>query len=440
MKRSVYKGLTLLSLAAMLALTACGSGGGNNGESTAPNNSGNGDSKAPVKLKIMWQGADIRHQAMLKTQEVYTKENPSITFSPEYMAWDDYWKKLPTLAASHSLPDVLHMDGAYIQEYATRGTLEDLSDIDLSGVIDDKTLENLKIGGKLYGIPISRNAQGMAFNKEALEAAGIELPKKDWTWDEYFDFARNARTKLPDGVYPISDTDTWDFYQYYQMSYGKGRIIQEDGKKFNLDKDLFMNFYGIHAEFREKKIVPPADMVSAFKENDPQADPMASGKVMTRGATVGSVGALEQLMPGKIDVVNLPVGPEGGGWAQPTIFLSVSTDSKHKDEAKAFIKWFVTDKAAGQTYGTNFGIPIYDEIYTALEPTLAPKEKLGKKLYDTAIDKAMPFSPAAAGWTEWVDNYKKTMDSVMFGQKSIEDAYNEISKSGNAIAEKQAAK
>jgi len=312
--------------------------------------------------------------------------------------------------------------------------------MDLSGVIDAKTLENLKIDGKLYGIPISRNAQGIAFNKEALAAAGIELPKKDWTWDEYFDFARNARTKLADGVYPISDSDTWDFYQYYQTSNGKGPIIQENGTKFNLDKELFTKFYGIYAEFREKKIVPPADMVSSFKENDPQADPMASGKVMTRGATVGSVGALEQLMPGKVDVVNIPVGPEGGGWAQPTIFLSVSTDSKHKDEAKAFIKWFVTETQAGQTYGMNFGIPINDAIYTALEPNLQPKDILGNKLYATAKDKALPFYPAAAGWTEWVDNYKKTMDAVMFGQKSIEDAYNEISKAGIAIAEKQSKK
>lgn len=423
------KGMALLTVGAMLALTACGSGGDSKESSGGA-----------VKLKIMWQGPDTRHQAMLKTQEVYTSLNPTVTFSPEYMAWDDYWKKLPTLAASHSMPDVLHMDGAYIQEYATRGTLEDLSDMDLSGVIDDKTLENLKIDGKLYGIPISRNAQGIAFNTEGLTSAGIELPKKDWTWDEFFDFARNARAKLADGVYPISDSDTWDFYQYYQTSNGKGPIIKENGTKFNLDKELFTKFYGIYAEFREKKIVPPADMVSSFKENDPQADPMASGKVMTRGATVGSVGALEQLMPGKVDVVNIPVGPEGGGWAQPTIFLSVSTDSKHKDEAKAFIKWFVTDKQAGTTYGMNFGIPIYDEVYTALEPTLQPKDKLGNKLYDTAKDKALPFYPAAAGWTEWVDNYKKTMDAVMFGQKSIDDAYNEISKAGNAIAEKQSKK
>ncbi|SFD51587.1 multiple sugar transport system substrate-binding protein [Paenibacillus catalpae] len=440
MKQSILKGLTLLTLAATLALTACGNSGGNNGESNAANSGGKADPNAPVKLKIMWQGPDTRHQAMLKTQEVYTKLNPSVTFSPEYMAWDDYWKKLPTLAASHSLPDVLHMDGAYIQEFATRGTLEDLSDIDLTGVIDDKTLENLKIDGKLYGIPISRNAQGIAFNKEALAAAGIELPKKDWTWDEYFDFARNARAKLPEGVYPIGDSTTWDHYLYYQMSYGKGPIIQEDGKKFNLDKELFMKFYGIYAEFREKKIVPPADMGSAFKDNDPQADPMASGKVMTRGATVGSVGALTQLMPGKVGIVNMPVGPEGGGWAQPTIFLSVSTDAKHKDAAKAFIKWFVTEKEAGQTYGMNFGIPIYDDIYAALEPNLEEKDKLGKELYDVAKDKAMPFSPAAAGWTEWIDNYKKTMDAVMFGQKSLEDAYNEITKSGNAIAEKQSSK
>ena len=114
--------------------------------------------------------------------------------------------------------------------------------------------------------------------------------------------------------------------------------MADGGKKFTLDKDLFMTYYKTYEEFRKAKIVPPAEKAAAFLENDPQADPMASGVVMTRGATTGSVSALEQLMPGKVGVVNMPTGPSGGGWAQSTIFLSVSANSKHKDEAKRFLQ------------------------------------------------------------------------------------------------------
>lgn len=104
-------------------------------------------------------------------------------------------------------------------------------------------------------------------------------------------------------------------------------------------------------------------------------------------------------MPGKVGVVNLPVGPAGGGWAQSTIFLSVSANSKNKDEAKKFLRWFVTDKDAGKALGLTRGIPINPDIYKELEPTLEAKDKLGKEIYDLSLDKALPFYPPTAGFS-----------------------------------------
>lgn len=414
-------------MALMIALTAC-SGGGNGG--------GDQGGGSGTTLSIMWWGPDERHEATKKALDIYSQQNPGVKFKPEYMAWEAYWQKLPTLAASKTITDVLQMDAAYIQEYVSRGQLEDLSDIDLTGIVDPKVIDNLKIGGKLYGIPLSQNAQGMAYNKAELEQYGIPLPHKDWTYDEYFQWARDAKAKLPEGKYPIGDTTTWDFYNYYQTSMGKPPIMADGGKTFTLDKELFMKFYGIYEEFRKEGIVPPAEKAAAFLENDPQADPMASGTVMTRGATTGSVSALEQLMPGKVGVVNMPTGPAGGGWAQSTIFLSVSANSKNKEEAKKFVKWFITDKEAGKALGLTRGIPINPEIYAELEPTLEAKDKLGKEIYDQSVDKALPFYSPAAGFSEWVDTYKKEMDAVTFGQQSIEDAFEKIDKLGKELAAK----
>ncbi|MFB9279498.1 ABC transporter substrate-binding protein [Cohnella cellulosilytica] len=439
-------GFTVLagSLAIMLALSACGSGKNNNSSSSAApsssapaGSSSSGNANEAAKMSIMWWGADERHQATLAALDVYTKQNPNVTFTSEYLAWDAYWDKLPTLAASKTITDVLQMDAAYISEYVAKGVLEDLTDIELSGIVDPAVIENLKIGGKLYGIPLSQNAQGVAFNKPELEAAGISLPQKNWTWDDFFAFAREAKSKLPDGKYGISDTsNAWDWYNWYQTGNGEEPLMSSDGKTFTLNKDLFMKYQGEFASLRKEKAVPPPDQVLAFKENDPTADPMASGVVMTRGATTGSVSALETLMPGKVDVVNIPNGPSGGGWAQSTIFLAVSADSKHKDEAKKFVKWFISDPEAGKTLGLTRGIPISPEIYKSLEDTLQPKEKLGKKVYDVSVEKALPFYSIAAGYTEWVDAFKSTMEGVMFDQTSLEDAYEKLNKLGQEIAAK----
>ncbi|QHW31212.1 extracellular solute-binding protein [Paenibacillus rhizovicinus] len=434
----------VLGLSLMLAATACGNNGGSNGDNAAnAANAGNsnkgGETKAEnVTLGMMWWGADERHEATKKALELYTQQHANVTFKPEYMAWDAYWQKLPTLAASKTIPDILQMDAAYIQEYVARGQLEDLSDIDLSGIVDPNVIENLKIGGKLYGIPLSQNAQGIAFNKPELEQYGIPLPQKNWTYDEYFQWARDARAKLPEGKYPIGDSTDWGGFNLYQTSMGKEPVMSDGGKKFYLDKDLFMTYYKTYEEFRKSKIVPPAEKGAAFLENDPQADPMASGVVMTRGATTGSVSALEQLMPGKVGVVNEPTGPAGGGWAQSTIFLSVSANSKHPEDAKNFLKWFITDKEAGKTLGLTRGIPINPEIYKELEPTLTDKDKLGKEIYDQSVEKALPFYSAAAGYSEWVDTYLKEMTAVAYGQGSIEKAYDKINKMGMDLAAKAA--
>jgi multiple sugar transport system substrate-binding protein len=434
-KGLVSKGLVLMFIAALIFITACGNNNAANNKPAAPDKTN--DSKEPAaptneakKLSIMWWGPDARHEATLKALDVYTAQNPSVTFTPEYLAWDPFWAKLPTLAASKTMTDILQMDAAFINEYVSRGTLEDLSDIDLTGIVDPKIIENLKIDGKLYGIPLSHNAQGFAYNKTALEAAGVTLPKLGWTWDDYFAFAREARSKLPKDQFGIGYTDTWDGYQYYQTANGKGPMMQDGGKTFNLDKDLFMKFYNEHEALRKEGALPPADMQAAFLENDAQADPMASGKIMLTGKSVGSVSALELLLPGQVEVVNVPVGSAGGGWAQSTIFLAVSTDSKNKEEAKKFVKWFITDPEAGKTLGLTRGIPINNEVYKALEPNLEPKDILGKKLAEAAAPYALPFYAPAAGYSEFIDFFKNEMDAVMFGQKSVADAYESINKKG----------
>lgn len=422
------KSLLVTFIAVAVTLTGCSSEKPEK-EAGQAGQEGKSSTKS-AKLKMMWWGSDARHEATLKALDLYTTQVPDVTFSPEYTAWDGYWEKMPTLAASNSIPDVLQMDAAYIQSYVKRGQLADLSDIDLTGIVDPKILENSKIDGKLYGVPLSFNAQGLVYNKTELEAAGVKLPFNNWTYDDFFAFAKEAREKLPKDKYPIDDfSNVWEWYQYYQTAQGKGPIFQ-DGTKFNLDKDTWFEFQNIYAQFRKDGVVPKADLQLSFKENDPMLDSMATGKVMLRGASVGSASAIFALIPDKLVVNSNPIGPKGGGWAQSTIFLSVGENSKNKEQAKEFIKWFISNPEAGKTLGMTRGIPINEEVFKNIESTLNEGEVFGKELLDVAKEKALPFYPAPAGSEDFVKTYKTEMEAVMFEKQTLEGAFDIISEKG----------
>src|SRR5690606_3092061 len=65
-------------------------------------------------------------------------------------------------------------------------------------------LEAFQLDGKQYGLPESFSDVVLFYNKDLFEAAGLETPQADWTWDE----VREAAEKLTD-----KDAGAWGMYQ-----------------------------------------------------------------------------------------------------------------------------------------------------------------------------------------------------------------------------------
>ncbi|MNB80104.1 putative ABC transporter substrate-binding protein YesO [compost metagenome] len=117
------RSLTVLAMTALLGTkAACGGNNGNgNGatnkaESTSepastPAAATAAPSSEPVKLRIMWWGSQPRHEATLAALDLYTKNNPNVTFEPEYSGMDGYLDKLSTRAAAKNAPDIVQLDG-----------------------------------------------------------------------------------------------------------------------------------------------------------------------------------------------------------------------------------------------------------------------------------------------------------------------------------------
>jgi multiple sugar transport system substrate-binding protein len=144
---------------------------------------------ADVHLRLYWWGGQARADRTNAVSDLYAKANPGFTYDKDFNAFNDYWPKLGTQVAGGNAPDVFQMDYRYIVEYANRGAVQALDDyVGKSLNLDDfdkDQIEGGKVNGKLYAISLGANSVAMMVNTNAFQAAGVDLPTRDWSYDDY---------------------------------------------------------------------------------------------------------------------------------------------------------------------------------------------------------------------------------------------------------------
>lgn len=438
----------LLALALALGLAACSSTetpaasadpAETSGTEESPAASAGAESPAASgeAMTFTWWGSDTRHEATEQAVNLYT-EQTGVQIDIEYSAWDGYWERMAVLAASNAMPDVFQMDAAYINTYIENGQLADLTEmLDLSSIMDESEIENYKVDGKLYGAPVGANGTGFVYSKTMLEEYGIPEPTEGWTWDDMLAWARDAATKLPDGVYPITDGYSYESMQnYVETNYG---IKLLDGDAFNVTEDLFLEYFNLYAGLREEGVVPKAEESLSFVELDPLSDSFTSRKVLLRQINVGNVASLADMMPDdELGVVNFPRGDFGGGWCQSTMFYCVGANSAHQQEACDFIYWILSDVDAGKILGTVRGLPVSNEVYEAIEPNLSEGEQLGMQMYQAINNDVVTGTPywadTPSAYTSWVSEFNATGEAIILGEMSVEEACTYIMTIGQQVA------
>ncbi len=163
----------------------------------------------------------------MKTIEKFQELHPHITIKPEYSSWDGYWQRLSTQVAGGREPDIIQMSILYIKEYSERGVLLDLEPYKGIELKTDELNEDIlqhqgSVQGRLTGIPIADNASVLFFTtKRCISRPVSRRRKKDMTWQEYFDKAREMKGKLGSKVYGALDfSSSYEGFMYYLNSVG----------------------------------------------------------------------------------------------------------------------------------------------------------------------------------------------------------------------------
>ena len=219
--------------AAALALSGCGGGSSSSGSASSTDLSW-----------FMWSASTAEVDAWKKVADIAGEASGStITF--QTAAWNDYWTKLTSQAASGQTADLVSVQSLRAPQFAQLFTDlgPKLSDMGVTeSDFDSGILDALKVDGKLLALPYDFGPLVVFYNKTAFQEAGLPMPAIGWTQDDFLAAAKKLTTgntygffagAVPDSIIPFA------------MSQHGVQAVTADGK-LDIDTDEWrdtLNWY-----------------------------------------------------------------------------------------------------------------------------------------------------------------------------------------------------
>ncbi|WP_054942435.1 extracellular solute-binding protein [Paenibacillus ihuae] len=340
----------------LLALVLAGCGGkSNNGSKDTVN--GAPEPKVTLTMMHLWPAASSAQQNKLVEQIIdeYENEHPNITVKQEVLENEQYKNKLKVLSASNELPDVgITWAAGFMEPYVKGDLFAPLDDILSGDRLRDKfvagTTEAYMVGGKTYALPIELNISPIYYNKDIFAKYNLQVPTT------YEQLKQVIQTLADNGVAPIAlgNKDRWTGSLWYM--YLADRIAGSDTlKKATNGTGSFEDPGLIRAAAEVQTLV---DMDAFNKGFNGLSNDEGKSEFVNEKAALYLTGTWElpnfttnpdipQEFKDKVGFFKFPTVAGGKGninsWVGgPGVGLFVSEASKVKEEAKAFVEYFVS--------------------------------------------------------------------------------------------------
>ena len=326
-----YKKMSLAAITglSLLGLSACSS----QGEST--------DGK--VTIEYFNQKGEMV-DTLREIAKDFEKENPNVHV--KVVNVPNAGEVLKTRVLAGDVPDVVNIypQSIELQEWAKAGYFEDLSNKDYLKRVKNHYADKYAIDGKIYNIPYTANAYGIYYNKDKFKELGLKVPE---TWDE---FEKLVDTIIAKGETPfaIAGADTWTLNGYHQLalatSTGGGKEANDylrfsKPNAIKSSDSVLKDDFRLLDLFRKKGAMQTnwqgagyTDVVGAFARGDALMTPNGSWAITAINAQDPKFNVGTFPFPGKQKGQSLTIGAGDLAW-------SISSSSKHKKEANAFVEY-----------------------------------------------------------------------------------------------------
>jgi multiple sugar transport system substrate-binding protein len=382
-----------------------------------------------ARLRLIWWGSQPRADRTNKVSDLYKAKNSGVSITGEFLGWGDYWQKLATQVAGKNAPDVIQMDYRYIVEYARRGALAPLESYMPSklqlGDFDPAQIEGGKVDGHLYGISLGANSAATVVNTVALQEAGIEPPNNKTTWEELGKMgAEITKSGKRKGFFGFADgSGAEPLFENYVRQRGKALYTADSKIAFGVDDAS--EWFDMWAKFREAGACVPPDVQALYKDTIDTA-PLTMGKAAIDYAHSNQFVGFQAVVKDKLTLSNYPrikADSKGGHYRKPSMFFSVSAQSKVLDQAVDYVNFFVMNPDAAKVLDVERGIPESKSMREVVAGTLDDVGKIPLNYVANLGDLAGPLPPPPpTGAGEGQTVLRQLAEQVAFGQVTPADA------------------
>ena len=112
-------------------------------------------------------------------------------------------------------PDVLYYMTSLSDKFVSEGKVVSIEEIkkeypNYAGNMKERLLPKSSVDGKAYAIPVNSYWEGMFVNKEILKKAGVAMPTKDTTWEQFLEMCKKIKaagyTPIASSLYEVQST------------------------------------------------------------------------------------------------------------------------------------------------------------------------------------------------------------------------------------------
>lgn len=215
----------------------------------------------PITLRhLTWSVPDVA-DAFDVIKKKYEEENKNVTIEIENVPTDQYANALKTKLFAGDAPDIiqLHPVQAEYIDTAKNGYIEDITSDPMMQNVLPGTLNNIKIDGKIYGVPYDQVSLVVLYNRKIFADNGLKIPAN---YQEMLTLCETLKSK---GITPVAHgIKDWYVVQFlpYQIAptlvYAKNTAWDKDlaaGKaKFNSPE--WEKVFEMYVEFEKRDILP----------------------------------------------------------------------------------------------------------------------------------------------------------------------------------------
>jgi multiple sugar transport system substrate-binding protein len=318
-----------------LALSPVFAGGGSQGGS---------GTKQDVTIEfIQWWEEQVTPGVFRQLMDQFESENPGIKVRLNSGPYASTKEQLIAGAATKTMPDVVGLDGAWVNDFASRGVISNLTSVMKQYNYNDGELgAQIKVNNNTYMIPVVNFAYPMFINNDIL--GNTPMPTNRSEFLRIAKAITNPSKNTYGWALPIS-LETPNGIQNDVMSWlwASGKTMMKNGRPDLTNTDVKSTVQFIKDMYDAGVIAPGA---FAMKEIE-KIEQFRNGRIGMAIGTLAWVNMVREAAPNlKFSVIPIPPADNFTG-KQGMLYASwgigIAENSKHKEEAWKLIAFLMRE-------------------------------------------------------------------------------------------------